>query len=276
MNLTRAQKEVIAIAFLVILCIALFVGVVLLIAKDAHHTQPQLDVTVALVIFDRGRQRAQLQIDLLQKLVAPLLWSDRIIVLRHSNLVPVGPQHDDVDTDLPVFDIAVPPSTTLEQAFINCVALSNGTIDEDGAILFLGDYTVPIKPVTKEFLFSLSRKKYALFNYISPDELALQLENTIEDTMPTTITITNMLYAYNTAINYMITVSTGNDYVFAVSINQLIILIGNSMVDDDNLQTTATDTEVFNTVLLKKQQMTSTTLNTKIIKYWQTILDSIE
>ena len=234
------NKEKWAIRILMFICIGLFIGIVLLIILDVQTEPPTLGFKMSIVLIEFGRGRSQLQVDAIQKYIH---WYDKIFVLRHASVPSIVQPIPNS-----ILDIVVQDTTTLEEAFINIKQLSNDEIGNN--IFFIGDTTIPQAPIDEEYLFNIAGTKYAMLNFISPDEQILHLQNTIEQTMPSTVTPTLNLYNFSTPTNYVLSIATGNDYVFAISINQTITLIGNTEVDHDGINTKPTENEVWQTILL--------------------------
>jgi hypothetical protein len=199
---------------------------------------PALDV----VLMDVGRGRVRSQIEAVDTYMHAV--TSRVYVLHRTGVDPVP---DVVVKHIEVHVIEVDPEWDFEQGLLHSYQYTNRHV------WFMGDYTIPQKPIVTRDLYARgTSKKVRLFNFIVVDELLMQMEGLFEVTMPCMLMDTSELRKYKTIHSYVLgQVSLGN-VVYTPGLNQTVYAAEDAHANDQILGMAPASHEKFLTIVLDR------------------------
>ena len=237
---------------------------------------------IDVIIIERGRQRAQLQIDMIQKHMS---WVHRIIVVKieeeddeegmedenedegenkdnpkdkkkdSKKVIPISrvtyrSRDEDVIQDVndSIYDDyrdAHPSEKQRRRRVLMNLPLRLRSLYPGikEDIICLGDTTIPIRNFTPRDMWSVSHRK-RVFNYVQPDARALGLQRFIEPTIPVSLFHLDTIEEAGSLDVYLLTMSLAENIVYSPTINKSVIFTSNEFADTHQLKMD-TSTEAF-------------------------------
>lgn len=267
MQFTKANIATVILVFLFGLLVISIIVVLILATKQSNSKKCGRPSDFDVILIDRGRQRASFQITAIDKYMP---WVNSIILVKlpdpvdYSCVLPESVK--EVKSQTPVIHIK---STSNDYPYILMNIKKKYSNIQDN-VIFFGDTTFPIKPMTSSCFWSSSRKQ-RLFNYFHPDANSIGLQEYFEYSLPVTIINIPTLNRSTSLKNYLLSLTLSNDLVYSPTINQTILLINNEFADGHQLESRPESQHYFCTIFIKPDEKPEIQqyLNQKIINFLQ-------
>ena len=253
--------------FFVLVIIAIILIIVLGEENEETEQRMRQPEDIDLVLIDRGRHRVTFQLEQIEKFMP---WSRSIIVVKMVGQVtynnPIAEKQIQKHSNIPIIYVQSKHNYGDLEAVVMSLPRLYNNISND--ILFLGDTTMPIRPIKKRSLWSPTHKR-RMFNYIQPDATMIHLDHFYETTLPMSlINLPDLIETGNLA-HYILTIALSNNVVYSPDRNHSIVLMDNEYSDTMQLRRKHTKTQYFVTLFITPSltQTIQEKLNEKLLCY---------